>query len=156
MKPASLKEIKASLTTLSHQQLQEICLRLARHRKENKELVTYLLFEADDPQLFVSHVKEETEQQFSMMNTTNLYLAKKTIRKVLGTTNKYIKFSGSRQSEVELLIHFCRMLKDSGVPLGESPVLYNLYRRQIQKIGKAMSFLHEDLQHDYGKQLEEL
>ena len=46
MKAATIHEIKAELTTLKAAQLMALCLRLSRFRKENKELLTYLLFEA--------------------------------------------------------------------------------------------------------------
>jgi len=44
MKAASSKEIKSALIEQSPTQLTELCLRLARFKKENKELLTYLLF----------------------------------------------------------------------------------------------------------------
>ena len=48
MKAASISEIKTELKGLPPAQLTELCLRLARFKKENKELLTYLLFEAND------------------------------------------------------------------------------------------------------------
>jgi hypothetical protein len=90
------------------------------------------------------------------MNLSSIYLAKKTVRKVLSTTNKYIKFSESKQIEVELLLHFCQRLKNSGLPYKKYPVTENLYNRQLLKIKSAILILHEDLQFDYGKILEKL
>ena len=90
------------------------------------------------------------------VNKTNLYAAKKTIRKVLRMTNKYIKFSGSPVAETELLIQFCRSLKNTGIPLEKSTAISNLYNQQIKKINQALSQLHEDLQYDYKRDLESL
>jgi hypothetical protein len=156
MKAASLNEIKNALATLSQKEITELCLRLAKYRKENKELLTYLIFEADDPKLFIKHVKEEMDLMFSQMARSNVYLAKKTLRKVLSATNKYIKFSGSKEVEIELLLYFCQTMKGSGLRFHDYPVTENIYNRQIAKIRKAINTLHEDLQYDYGFELEKL
>ncbi|TVQ94153.1 MAG: hypothetical protein EA393_01200 [Bacteroidetes bacterium] len=154
MNPATISEIKKALSTLNKDEIAEMCLRLAKYRKENKELLTYLIFEADDQAIFIKHVKEEIDHQFRQMNHSNIYLAKKTIRKVLRNTDKYIKFAASKQVEVELLMYFCKSLKDSGLPWQKHPVTFNIFDRQIKKIEKAIQSLHEDLQHDYGQELE--
>ena len=121
----------------------ELCLHLAKYKKENKELLSYLLFDAADEQLL-------------NLNRNSLYLAKKTLRKILRTTNKYIRYSGVKRTEVDLLIYFCKKLKTSDVPMHECVAHTNLYQRQIQKIKKALSTLHEDLQYDYQEELEPL
>jgi hypothetical protein len=156
MKPATISEIKKSLSNLSKDEIAELCMRLAKYRKENKELLTYLIYEADDQSLFIKHVKEEIDEQFSQMNQSSFYLAKKTIRKVLRSTVKYIKFSGSKQTEVELLLYFCRKLKDSGLSWQEHKITSNIFERQVAKIEKAIQSLHEDLQYDYGQEVEKL
>jgi len=156
MNPATISEIKKALSQLNKDEIAELCLRLARYRKENKELLTYLIFEADDQALFIKHVKEEIDEQFSQMNQTSFYLAKKTIRKVLRSTGKYIKFSGSKQTEVELLLYFCKKLKESGLPWQEHKITFNIFERQVAKIESAIKNLHEDLQFDYGQELEKL
>jgi hypothetical protein len=125
MKAASVNEIKTELKATTPAQLIELCLRLARFKKENKELLTFLLFEADDLQAYIENVKKEMEEGFEEINTSNLYFAKKSIRKLLRNTNRYIKYTGSKQAEVELLLFFCTQLK-SKVPVQKSPALYNL------------------------------
>jgi hypothetical protein len=40
METASISEIKKELKTLTPQQLQDICIRLAKYKKENKELLS--------------------------------------------------------------------------------------------------------------------
>lgn len=156
METARLSEIKRALSTLTHTEIMNICVRLARYRKENKELTSYLIFDADDHVFFIKQVKAEIDQQFKQMNHSSIYLAKKTVRKALNTTNKYIKFAGSKQTEVELLLYFCQSLKNSGLPYKKNPVTENLYNRQLLKIKGAILILHEDLQFDYGKILEKL
>jgi hypothetical protein len=153
MKAASLNELKAELKTLQPAQLLELCLHLAKYKKDNKELLSYLLFEAQDEAAYIKEVKEMITEQFSDINISNMYLAKKTVRKILRITSKYIKYSGSRQTEAELLLYFCKKINDSGIPLHTSTALSNLYDRQIQKIEKAIATMHEDLQYDYREEL---
>ena len=131
-------------------------MRLAKYKKDNKELLTYLLFEATDEQGYIEGVKSEIDQQLEEMNKSNVYLAKKSLRKTLRITNKYIKYSGSKQTEVELLIYFCKKMKITKLPISTNSVLNNLYQRQIQRIKKSLSTLHEDLQYDYKEDIESL
>ena len=66
MKPEKLTTIKKELNGHSVQQLTEICLRLAKYKKENKELLNYLLYDASDPIAYAGQVKvflEEEEQK---------------------------------------------------------------------------------------------
>lgn len=135
--------------------LVEACLRLAKYKKENKELLTFLLFEAHDLVGYMEGVKSEVKEQLRETNSQP-YLMKKTIRKVLRTTNKYIRYAGSKEVEVELLIYFCREINEQKIPIHRSTQMINLYSQQIKKITKAIEGLHEDLQYDYLKQLNAL
>jgi hypothetical protein len=156
MKAFSLKELKAELSTLSPVQVAEICLRLAKYKKENKELLAYLLFNAGDEVTYIAEVKEQMDEQFEDVNQTNLYLTKKMLRKILRTTNRFIKYSGAKQTEVELLIYFCHKVRNSGIPYQSNKALDNLYLRLIARIQKSISLLHEDLQYDYSVELKPL
>ena len=149
MQSASLSEIKKELQTLHPAQLVELCTKLAKYKKDNKELLNYLLFEASDEESYINAVKEEIDKQYTEINKSNIYFAKKSLRKILRFTNKQIKYSGLKQTEVELLIHFCKKLRKSGIEINKSTALENIYIRQVQKIRKALSTLHEDLQNDY-------
>ena len=153
MRVASLKEIKTELNALPPDQLVELCVRLVKHKKENKELVAYLLFDAEDEKAYILEVKSEIDELFKEVNKSNSYLAKKTIRKILRIANKQIKFSGLKQTEVEVLIHFCLKLKKVGIPMPINSTLGNLYLRQFQKIHKILATLHEDLQADFAEEL---
>ena len=156
MKASSLSDLKKELKMLPPEEVLEHCIRLAKYKKENKELLTYLLFEANDEQEYIRHVQQEIDAQFEEINKSNIYYAKKSIRKILRFANKHCKYSGQKQTETELLIYFCRKLKDSGVPVKKNLTLQNLYDRQLQRIDKAVKTLHEDLQHDYEKEIEKL
>lgn len=153
MKTATISELKHELATLTPKQVLEICMRLAKYKKENKELITYLLFEAGDEATFIHHLKDDVEAQFREMNDSNLYLAKKSIRKILRSVNKFIRYSGLKPTEAELRIHFCRTLATSGIPFRKSQVLCNLYNNQLKKIETVIASMHEDLQYDYRKEI---
>jgi len=134
-------------------ELTELCLRLAKYKKENKELLTYLLFEAHDEPGFVQSIKKEIDEEFAQINQSNLYYVKKTLRKILRIINKHIRYTGSSQATVELLIYFCQSIKESGIPIQKNVVITNLYKGQLLKINKTVLSLHEDLQHDYSRSI---
>jgi hypothetical protein len=156
METASVSTIKKELKILSPDELQALLLRLAKFKKENKELLSYLLFETQNEQAFIESVKEEMDEQFTRLNRTSLYLAKKTLRKVLRTTNKYVRFSGSKQTEIELCLYFCEKMKNMGIRLSSNRVLLSMYQRQILRIRTVYSKLHEDLQFDYEEAVKKL
>ncbi|MEQ9231029.1 MAG: hypothetical protein RIF46_10135, partial [Cyclobacteriaceae bacterium] len=121
-----------------------------------KELLTYLLFEMKDEGGYISSIKTLIDEAIADINITNLYYAKKGLRKVLRNVTKMIRYSGNKQTEVEVLLHFCQALKQSSIDIHRSVQISNLYDRQIKKIKKAMSHLHEDLQADYELELEQV
>ncbi len=153
MRSSSVHEIKQELLTLKAAELASLCLRLARFKKENKELLTYLLFEAMDEESYIKGIKLEIEELFSTINLSQLYFAKKTLRKILRVINKYCRYSGEKQTEIELRIFFCQQLKNSGIPFRQSPVTSNIYDGQLKKINAVLLTLHEDLQHDYRREV---
>lgn len=153
MKAASVSIVKKELSMLPIKEVLEICMRLAKYKKENKELLSYLLFEANDEQSYIKSVKSEIDAQFAEINRSTMYYIKKSIRKILRTTHKYIRYSGISHTEVELLIYFCTKIKSSGIPISSSTALNNLYQAQIQKIRNTMATMHEDLQYDYEQEL---
>lgn len=156
MKAATIAELKQELTNLSQKELIELCLRLGRFKKENKELLTYLLYESHDEEGYIRNVKKEIEEQFGTINLSHLYFAKKTLRKILRIISKHVRYTGSRQAEAEWLIHFCKQINEQNIPVEKNQALLNLYNHQVKKIKAAIDTLHEDLQYDYLKQMREL
>ena len=156
MKAATIHEIKQELSSLKPAQLTELCLRLGKFKKENKELLTYLLFESNDEQGYISSIRNEIDELFETINLSHLYFAKKTLRKIVRLINKYCRYSNEKQTEADLRIYFCKKLKTSGIPFQRNTVLNNLYASQLKKINIVLSSLHEDLQHDYLKELKPL
>jgi hypothetical protein len=153
MKAVTVKEIKEELTNYTPKELRELCLRLARFKKENKELLNYLLFESSNEALYIENVKMEVDGQFEIINKKTHYLIKKSFRKILRTISKYARYSQKKETEVELLVYFCTKLKKFTPQIQKNTGLKNFYNRQIDTIIKKVSLLHEDLQFDYGSEL---
>lgn len=153
---ASLKELKQELSHRSQGELLELCLRLAKFKKENKELLTYLLYDSVDEAVYIKAIQKETSYVFSQINTKSVFYIKKSVRKILRNINKYIKYSKKKETEVELLLYFCTELKQMGPYINQNVALHNIYLRQIERIKKTISALHEDLQYDYGIELQKL
>ena len=156
MKPASISEIKNELVNLPETRLAELCLQLAKYKKDNKEFLSFLLFEENDLPSYIDSVKKQMDEAFMTVNSSQLYFAKKTLRKILRITNKHIRYTGSKQAEAELLIYFCKKLKSSGIAFQNSVVLVNLYQSQLKKINTIIAGFHEDLQYDYLKEMKAL
>lgn len=157
MKAATVKELKQELNHRSQKELIEICLKLSKFKKENKELLTYLLYDADNEEGYIRDVKAEIDLQFNSINTRSYYFIKKSVRKIQRDVKKYIRYSKKKETEVELLIHFCKTFKEKmKYNINRSTVLKNIYDRQISSIQKSISKLHEDLQYDYNLELEEM
>ncbi|HBB90889.1 MAG: hypothetical protein A2X22_09925 [Bacteroidetes bacterium GWF2_49_14] len=156
MKAASVSELKLELSYRSKGELLDLCLHLAKFKKENKELLTYLLYEASDEPAYVESVKKEIEERFKEVNKRNFFFIKKSVRKILITTRKYIQYSKKKETEVELLLCFCGELKKMRPSIDGNATLTNMYQRQIEVIKKTLSTLHEDLQFDYEIELNKL
>ena len=156
MKAASLKEVKTELNHKSHSELLTICLRLSRFKKENKELLTYLLFEISDEEKYIESIQVAMDVEFDSINTDSYFYMRKSIRKILRLLKKYIRYSQSKETEVELLLYFSRKLQQFSPSVFNSRALTNLYQRNIDFIEKKISLLHEDLQYDYQQEIEKL
>ena len=82
MKAAGVKAIKEELNSRSREELAELCLILSKFKKENKELLTYLLFESENESLYIKTIQDEIEIEFKEINRKSYYFIKKSIRKI--------------------------------------------------------------------------
>ena len=156
MKAVTVKKLKDELAFKNKQELLDLCLQLSKFKKENKELLTYLLFEAANEEGFITTIKELQNELFEEINTKNYYYIRKSVRKILSLTKKYIRYSKKKDTEVQLLLNFCAQLKELSPPISGSTRLQNVYNRQLIMIKKAIATLHEDLQFDYQFELDNL
>ena len=153
MKAVTVKELNQELLNRTPKELRDLCLRLSRFKKENKELLTYLLFESSDEASYIGSVKEELERQFTEVNRKSYYFIKKGLRAILKNTKKYIRYSQSKITEVELLIWYCKRMQKFTPSINKNAALRNLYARQCTEIKSKLTLLHEDLQSDYEPEL---
>jgi hypothetical protein len=156
MKAASIVTIRKEIKHKTTEELQALCLRLASYKVENKELLTYLLFEQHDESGYVEQVKEFIDEGFENIVTNNYYYIKKSVRKLLKLTKKYIKYSKQKDTEVELLLYFSKKLNALKPSIHKSSALLSIYNRNNDFIAKKITALHEDLQYDYNILLEDL
>lgn len=148
MKTNGIAEIKKTFKNISQAELAEICLKLARFKKENKEYLHFLLFESSDPLAYAEDVKESLHHSLTSLNR-HPGLKVKELRKHLRFLSRHIRYTSSAEVELTLLIWFADMLVVHAGVRHSNKALYTLFIRQIEKIRKAFPKLHEDLQFDY-------
>ena len=149
MKTPSINELKKELKAYPTPELIEFCVRLAKSKKETKELLCYLMFEAQDEKQFVKNIQAEVDQLFQAINRQSAYTTKKGLQKTVRYLNRYIRYSEEDTTEIELRIYFCKKIKTEQIDLSASSVINNIYQREKEKIKKSLGRLHEDLQYDY-------
>lgn len=153
----SLSDIKKELKTKTSEELLEYCLYLAKYKKDSKEYLGYLLFDQDDNHLYLRTVLASIDEQFEEIKSQkHWYLIKKSWRKILRNISKCAKFSKNKELEIQMIIHFVRQAQASGVPYYAFNALAQIIDMQFKKIRTIIPQLHEDLQHDYTKELHEL
>ena len=156
MKAVSAVAIKKELQHQSNEELIALCLRLSRFKKENKELLTYLLFESAHEDDYIQSVKTYIDNEFETINRDSFFYIRKSVRKILRNVKKFVRYSQKKETEAELLIYFCQTLKNFSPSIKRSTQLVNLYDRQLLMVKKIISGLHEDLQNDFNEMIEGL
>ncbi|PWG05177.1 hypothetical protein [Polaribacter aquimarinus] len=156
MKAVTVKQLKDELSYKSANELKELCLHLSKFKKENKELLTYLLFESHNEEGYIQSIKDQMDEQFETINTNSFYYIRKSVRKILSLIKKYIRYSKKKETETELLLYFCQKLKAFRPSIKRSTRLQNVFDTQVRMIKKAIEKLHEDLQYDYQLELNDL
>ena len=156
MKTASLNELKQELLALPPKKVLEICLKLAKFKKENKELLSFLLFDAGNEHGYVESIKHEIDEHFAELPRSNWYTTKKSLRKILRLITKYSKHVSAKESEVDMLIHFCTKMKLLEDTYPYNQAFSNMYLQQLKKLNTLAELIHEDIRYDYQRQIEQL
>ena len=149
MSAATISQLKKELVKLEHDDLLDVCLRMAKFKVESKELLTYLLLKADDEVGYANDLCDEIDQLLSVPGQIH----KKTLRKIVRWMDKSLRFSGDKETELQVRIHFCRRIKDKKISFGNCRVSANMYATQLKKIDKAIDKVHPDLQFDFNQQM---
>lgn len=156
MKAATVKQLKDELKLKDPEELVTLCLSMAKFKKDTKELLSYLLFEADNEDGYIADLKVEVTEQFQEINVSSYYFMKKSVRKILRNLKKYIRYSKKKTTEIELLMHFCAEMRNLSPSFEYNTVLTNTFNRQISIIEKRLTEIHEDLKYDYEQELNTL
>lgn len=157
MNAASAQSIKAALQQCDKKELIAFCLRLSRFKKENKELLSFLLFDEKDPAEFLLQAKAEIDELFLQVNTAHVFYAKKTIRKIVRMLNKYGRITSDDKSlSLEMIIRFLTNFQGLNMKWQKEKLLVNIYTAQFKKAQQLMNAMHEDLRYEYERQLERL
>lgn len=156
MKAASVKQIKEELLKRSPNELVNICLRLSKFKKENKELITYLLFDAADEQGYVKEVVQTLVGEFETVNIKSLYIAKKNLRRIVRMVNRFIKYSDDPETPVQILMALCIEMKKLPLNFSRSASLANIVSATRNRLLKHIELLHEDLQYEYKREFQKL
>jgi len=155
MDTASIKQLKDTLSTLGREELIGLLLRMVKFKKENKELLTFLLFEADDLDTYVHEITLLIKDEFENYRLKTAYYKRKGCRRVLRMLKKYIKYAADKEVEVRLLLAYVSMVAESK-PFINDRVIQKIALRQLLLAEKSIVKLHEDLQYEYKLELEEL
>jgi hypothetical protein len=149
MKAATISQLKKELVKLDHDELLDVCVRMAKFKVETKELLTYLLMKAEDEFGYADDLCNEIDQHLNQPGRIH----KKTLRKLVRWMDKSLRFSGDKETELHVRIHFCRRIKSMSISFGNCRVSANMYATQLKKIDKAIEKVHPDLQYDYNQQM---
>lgn len=144
----SLPVLKKELICRSTSELVHICLGLAKLKTENKQLLAYLLFDADNPMGYAQQVKAQMNETLAAVPGKQ-YGSTKTLRKALLLVRQYNRFTKCKPGEVELLLHFLSRYLEIVSPETRHAPLLGLAFSSLRKIRSLILKLHEDLQYDY-------
>lgn len=157
MKPSTLNEIKKELNHLSAKELADLFLLVAKFKKENKEYISYLLFESHNKRALLEDIKAEIKGMIIDFNGNYFkYDFKKKLRKLKAFLSKYNKFLNDKALSVEMHLFVCHTLKEHDYPYIKYGVPDAFFALQIKKINTLLNGLHDDLKYDFGRQLETL
>ena len=155
MENIKLLILKKEILKLDVKTLADICTRLAKYKKENKEFLNYLLFHNYDNQLYIDELKMEIKQCFEFLPNTEFRIAV-SLKKLLSKLNKHLKFVSDKSREAEIVCEFCNTFIEKINMNGYyTPLIQILYRQYI-KLRKIVDKLDEDLQFDYQNQIDSI
>lgn len=156
MHSASIDTIKTELKQLPPRQVLELLLRLARFKKENKELLTYILFESANESDYVEQVKKEIAEEMEEIDGLPGYQYKKQFRKIQRKINKPIKYMGNKSATAELYLHMVKMISEKKKTIYLATFLEKTVQQYIVKIEKLLPGIEDDLATDLRKKMKQI
>ena len=156
MSPATIEDIKKELQTLPAKKVLELTLKLARFKKENKELLTYLLFEAGDTEGYVQSLQIEIDEMMADIHKAPSAVVKKQLRRITRLITRQGKYMASKSAAAELHLHFCTSISQHPENLLNITSAQTIYQQQVNKLSKLIPTLESDLQYDLQQKFDTL
>jgi len=144
-----LNELKRELDGMPLPQVVKLCIRLAKLKVENKELLHYLLFYSNDSLAYAELLKTDILGAFHLPFVNAFTLAKR-LRKSMRIIAKYIRFTSDRAGESELLLALVNEYIDTYRFEYRNAALARIVVRCMKKTSDNIVKLHEDIQADYS------
>ena len=154
MQAASINTIKNELKQLPPKQVLDLLLRLARFKKENKELLTWLLFESHDEVGYIEDIKSGITDELGQIDGLPAYQYKKQFRKIQRKINKPIKYTGSKTAAVELYMHMINMIVAKKKTIFIRAFLDKALQQYISKVEKILPGMVSDIASDVSRRLQ--
>ncbi|HPI54577.1 MAG TPA: hypothetical protein PLU10_07770 [Chitinophagaceae bacterium] len=149
-----LINIRKEMSSLSHKEISELCIRLIRYKKENKELADYFLFEKHQEHSYLLSAKSEIQSLFGNIQTLQPYLVKKSIRKIIRLAERYSKYAANPIIFLELYLEIMQQMREHFPQWNQLEPLVKIAQSLEKKSMRLLPKLHEDLQFDYNARLE--
>ncbi len=150
-----LSDLKKELLELSKPELIQLCLRVAKLKRENKELLAYLIFDSEDPLFYAQKLKPEIKEVFEQPFQHAYYLTK-SIRKAMRLITKYYRFTSNKQGETELLIYLVEEFYLSWRNEYRYQALGKVIFRCLEKAQSNLKKIDEDFRADFEDPINEL
>jgi hypothetical protein len=150
-----LSDLKKELLELSKPELIQLCLRVAKLKRENKELLAYLIFDSEDPIFYAQKLKPEIKEVFEQPFQHAYYLTK-SIRKAMRLITKYYRFTSNKQGETELLIYLVEEFYLSWRNEYRYQALGKVIYRCLEKAQSNLKKIDEDFRADFENPIIEL
>lgn len=156
MTPASVDQIKKELQKLPPKKVLDLALRLARFKKENKELITYLLFEAGDEPGYIQSLQIEIDEMLGEIHKGPSATIKKQLRRITRLINRQTKYIGSKSAAVELHLHLCNGIYNHPDNLLNITSANTIFQQQLSKATRLVPLVEDDLQYDFQLTIDQL
>ncbi len=155
MDSPKLAELKKELNFHDAHELKDLCLRIAKYKTENKELLHYLLFYQDKKDDYITLIKDLIKEEFDDLHPSIYYVSKQ-LRKLIRIMNKHIRYMADKSAEVEVALSFSSEFIKHPIIKSNFKALDLLLFRQLKRINKIIPKLQEDLAFDYQQQFDEV
>lgn len=150
----ALADIKQALQQATPNELRDLCVRLARFKQDNKQLLHYALFYQDRPEVFIEEVNVRLKEAVETFNYSHAYWVKKGLRKWQRQVNLLGRISGEPWVQAKLQGMYALACYEAASKVAATEVLTNLCAQATKKFYAQVAKLEADWQHDLTRTFE--